>query len=105
MNDQSLVDQFIDIRHTTAALQLWVKTIHWEGPHTPITVPILAVHLSFQASEIDVANACSVLLKDPRFFLSCSVCGELKPLGWLGYLDHLSVPVCHGCMERQGVVF
>jgi hypothetical protein len=105
MTDQSLVEQFIEIRRNTAGLQLWVKTIHWEGPHTPITVPTLAIQLSSQATEADVQEACSGLLKDPRFFLSCSVCGERKPRGWLGHLDHLSEPVCHGCMERQGVVF
>jgi hypothetical protein len=57
MKDQSLVDQFIDIRRNTAGIQLWVNAFHWEWPNMLNTVSILAVQRPSQATEEDVGPA------------------------------------------------
>ncbi len=100
MNDTELLKEFIRIEKTQNEVQILVREIRWEGPHTPIPTWAIAQTLPAPASESEIENAAARILEDHRFFRVCLECGERKPLGWMQ-----SDRICQGCaVANQGIV-
>ncbi len=100
MNDRELRKEFIRIETTQNEVQILVREIRWEGPHTPISTWAVGKSLPATASEIEIENATARILEDGGYFQVCNECGEHKPLGWMH-----DGRICQGCaVANHGVV-
>ncbi len=101
MNDTELLKEFIRIERTEKEVQILVREIRWQGPHTPIHTWAVAESLPNTASEAEIENAAARILENPRYFRTCAECGERKPLGWM-----LNESLCQECAQaNHGVVY
>lgn len=76
-----------------------VAVIDWPGPAVPELSWVETVRLPADASADEVDRARRKLLARRKFFVICKDCGERNAKG------HTEGGVCHGCMEKSGVVF
>ena len=82
MNDRELFKEFIRIEKTQNEVQILVREIRWQGPHTPIHEWTVRHSLPATASEAEIDNAAARILEDHRYFRTCPECSEKKPFGW-----------------------
>ena len=83
MNDTELLKEFVRVEMTENGIQILVREIRWQGPHTPISSWVISRSLPATASEAEIENATVRILRDERYFRACLECGERKPLGWM----------------------
>ena len=101
MTDRELLKEFIRIEKTGKEVQILVRKIRWEGPHTPIHKWVVGKSLPDTTSESEIENAVARIVEDPRYFLTCHECGERKPHGWM-----LNEGLCQECAQtKHGVVY
>ncbi len=101
MNDRELRKEFIRIERSEEKVEIFVREIRWEGPHTPIHAWAVGKSLPDTASEAEIEEATASILEDHRFFRVCLECGERKPLGWM-----LNESLCQECVQaNHGVVY
>ncbi len=101
MNDRELRKEFIRVERTEEKVEVLVRKIRWEGPHTPIHKWAVGKRLPATASEADVEKATARILEDDGYFQVCNECGERKPLGWMLNESH-----CQECAQtKHGIVF
>ncbi len=94
MNTRELLKEFIRVEKTEKEVQILVRKIRWDGPHTPISTWVIGKGLSDTASEADIESAAMRVLEDPRYFRVCLECGKRKPLGWMH-----DESICQRCAE------
>ena len=100
MNDTELLKDFVRVERTGKQVQILVRKIRWEGPHTPIHTWVVGKSLPATASESEIENATVGILRDPRYFQACLESRERKPLGWMH-----DQSICQGCaVTNHGVV-
>jgi hypothetical protein len=100
MNDRELREEFVRVDRTDKKVEIFVREIRWEGPHTPIHTWAVAESLPNTASETEIENATVGILRDDRYFRTCLECGERKPLGWMH-----DGTICQGCaVANHGIV-
>ena len=101
MTDRELRKEFIRIEKTPNEVQIFVREIRWEGPHTPIHTWAVGKSLPDTASEAEIGEATASILEDDGYFQVCNECGERKPLGWM-----LNESLCQECAQaNHGVVY
>jgi hypothetical protein len=101
MTDRELRKEFIRIEKTPNEVQIFVREIRWEGPHTPIHTWAVGKSLPATASEAEIEKATAGILEDHRYFRVCDECGERKPVGWM-----LNESICQECAQAShGVVY
>jgi hypothetical protein len=101
MTKEELIEEFITVHRLEDRIEIWVETIGWNGPHTPVPDQELGNTLKAESSESEVVEAIAVLLKNPDFFGLCKECEEYNPAGWMVYDD-----VCQSCgTENHGIVY
>jgi len=100
MNDRELRKEFIRIERSEEKIEIFVREIRWEGPHTPIHTWAVGKSLLATASEVEIEKATARILEDPRYFRLCPECNEKKPFGWN------DGSVCQRCAAvNHGVVY
>ena len=100
MTDRELRKEFIRVERSEEKVEIFVREIRWQGPHTPIHTWAAAESLPATASEAEIEKATVGILEDPRYFRSCLECGERKPLGWMH-----DESICQGCaVAKYGIV-
>ncbi len=100
MNDRELRKEFVRVERTEKKVQILVHKIRWDGPHTPIHTWAVAESLPNTASEAAIKNAAARILENPRYFRTCTECGQRKPLGWMQ-----NDRICQECaVVNHGVV-
>ena len=100
MEDRELLEEFVRVERTEDKVQILVREIRWEGPHTPISTWAIARTLPAAASESDIENATARVLEDDGYFLVCRECEERNPRGWMH-----DGRICQVCAEaNHGVV-
>ena len=100
MNDRELVEEFVRVERTEKEVQIFVREIRWEGPHTPISTWVIFTSLPDTASEVAIEKATARILEDDGYFQVCNECGERKPLGWMH-----DGTICQGCaVANHGIV-
>ena len=96
-----LREEFLAVQRGRGGLVIKVREIHWDGPHTPREEWVVYRELPQHAAADDVQAVIDAALSDPRYFRSCTRCGEKNPVGWMH-----SDTVCQSCAERHlGVVY
>ncbi len=101
MTDRELRKEFIRVERSEEKVEIFVREIRWEGPHTPIHAWAVGKRLPATASEADVEKATARILEDDGYFKFCLECGERKPLGWM-----LNGSLCQECAQaNHGVVY
>ena len=101
MTDEGLTEEFISAHRGPSELVLRVKTIKWEGPHTPVAEWITARTITGSLTDSEVQDSVRALLADRSFFGKCEECGERNPMGWMH-----NPSLCQGCAEgNHGVVY
>ena len=101
MNDRELRKEFIRIEKTQNEIQILVREIRWDGPHTPISTWAIARDLPATATEAEADSAATSVLDDHRYFRTCLECGDRKPLGWM-----LDESICQECAQtKHGIVY
>ncbi len=81
MTDRELRKEFIRIETTQTEVQILVREIRWEGPHSPIHTWAVGKSLPATASEAEIEKATAGILEDDGYFQACNECGKRKPLG------------------------
>ncbi len=100
MNDTELLKDFVRVERTGKQVQILVRKIRWEGPHTPIHKWVVGKSLPNTASEAEIENAAARILENPLYFRTCAECNEKKPFGWN------DGSICQRCAEvNHGVVY
>ena len=100
MTNRELRKEFIRVEKTPNEVQILVREIRWQGPHTPIHTWAVGKRLPDTASEVDVEKATARILRDDRYFRVCPECNEKKPFGWN------DGSICQRCAEEShGVVY
>ena len=100
MTDRELRKEFVRVERTEKKIQILLREIRWEGPHSPIHTWAVGKSLSATASESEIENATVSILRDDRYFRACLECGERKPLGWMQ-----NDRICQECaVVNHGVV-
>ena len=101
MNDHELLEEFVRVDRTDKKLQILVRKIRWEGPHTPISTWVIGKSLPATASEAEIEEATARILEDSGYFQVCNECGERKPFGWMH-----DGRICQGCAQTShGIVY
>lgn len=101
MTDSELLKEFVRVERTETEVQILVREIRWDGPHTPIHTWEVAKNLPATASKATVKSAVAGLLEDPRYFLTCHECRQRKPLGWMQ-----GDCLCQQCAQtNHGIVY
>ena len=77
------------------AVQIYVCTIFWTGPHTTEYTWELAVELPEDSSDEEIQASISKLLNRKKYFKVCKECKERKPSGWMH-----SSNLCWACGEK-----
>ena len=99
--DDDLRAEFIRIDRKQSKTLIRVRTITWQGSHTPKARWVTALDLAPGASERDIEASIQAILGDARFFRVCVRCGERNPTGWMH-----SETICQSCAEHHlGVVY
>ena len=99
MTDEEIKRQFIQISPSGSRLE--VKTISWDGPHTPTSQWVDFGPVPETADAVEVNALMEQALACEQFFRRCQTCKMLNPLGWM----HDS-KICQSCAERdEGVVY
>jgi hypothetical protein len=101
MNDRELRKEFIRVERSEEKVEIFVREIRWEGPHTPISTWVIFTSLPATASEAEIEEATVGILEDDGYFQVCNECDERKPLGWMLNESH-----CQECAQaNHGVVY
>ena len=101
MTDRELRKEFIRIEKTPNEVQIFVREIRWEGPHTPSHTWAVGKRLPATASDAEIEEATVRILEDDGYFRVCNECGERKPVGWM-----LNERLCQECAQaNHGVVY
>ena len=101
MNDRELLKEFVRVERADKKVQILVREIRWDGPHTPVSTWVTARTLPATASESEIENALVRILEEDGYFQVCNECGERKPLGWMQ-----GGGICQGCAQvNHGVVY
>lgn len=100
MTPGQLKSEFTRVEHRPTGVAILVKTISWEGPHSPVISWVVARELRADCCDKETELAINEVLDNPSFFRACFRCSEVKPIGWMH-----SESVCQSCAERHlGVV-
>ena len=98
-NDSS-AREYVRIRRDQRGCVLEVCTIRWKSPAEPIARWKVVRRWPSAPPSDELDAATSDLLKDPRYFLLCTICRIQVPRGHMH-----SDEVCQGCAEKHlGVV-
>ena len=100
MDRDELLRDWLRFQPTERGTRVLVRTIRWDGPHTPVSD--WRLWRQFGTEEgLDRDEVSGEVLDDVRFFGSCRTCGERKPRGWMH-----GEGLCQACAERDhGVVY
>ena len=100
MTDPDLLREFVRVERTENRVQILVRKMRGEGPHTPIHTWVVGKRLPDTASDAEVENAIADMLQDHRYFRVCPECNEKKPFGWN------DGSVCQRCaVANHGIVY
>jgi len=100
MNDRELRKEFIRVERSEEKVEIFVREIRWEGPHSPIHTWAVGNSLPATASETEIEEATAGILEDDGYFRVCPECNEKKSFGWN------DGSVCQRCAEvNHGVVY
>jgi hypothetical protein len=100
MNDRELRKEFIRVERSEEKVEILVREIRWEGPHTPIHTWAVGKRLPATASKSEIEKATAGILENDGYFRVCPECNEKKPFGWN------DGSVCQGCaVANHGVVY
>ena len=100
MNDTELLKEFVRVERAQNEVQILVRQIRWEGPHTPVSTWAVGKSLPGTASEAEIEDAANRILEDDAYFQVCNECGERKPHGWMH-----DGRICQGCaVANHGIV-
>ncbi|MCH7600986.1 MAG: hypothetical protein IH973_14630, partial [Myxococcales bacterium] len=80
MNDRELLEEFIRVERDADQVRIFVREIHWDGPHTPVSTWVLGLELPATATETRVNSATASILEDVRYFRVCRECEQRKPV-------------------------
>ena len=100
MTDGEVEREFVRTERSPRGTQLWVQTIEWEGPHTPVSTWVpLGEPSPMTADQVEKKR--KRLLSNRRYFRRCSSCEQLNPVGWMH-----GASLCQGCATRElGIVY
>jgi hypothetical protein len=98
-DDDDLVQDYTRVRLDEGTFVIEAAVVAWQGPHSPEVSWIEATRLPSNASSEELDRVRRGLLQRRRFFVVCKGCGKRHAKG------HTDEGVCHGCMEKSGVVF
>jgi hypothetical protein len=98
MPDQ--LNDFFQCVKNAGRWEFQVGVVTWDGPHTPETSWKSYRSWSTPPDAGRLARARASAIKEPRFFRTCTRCGELKNVGHMH-----GEQTCQGCAERSlGIV-
>ena len=82
------------------AVAVYVLSLGWDGPHTPVYTYKLAEQLPAGASEQEIEKAVEETKNSEEYFGTCEACGERVMTGYMLF------GCCHPCASSEhGVVF
>lgn len=99
MSEDELLRDYTRVRHDGEVQVIEVGTVSWQGAHTPELSWVVAARLPADAGANDVQRARRKVLQRREFFVVCKDCGRREAIG------HTDGVVCHGCMQKGGLVF
>lgn len=94
-------DEFFQCVETAQGWEYQVGVVGWPHPSTPILQWKALRHWQTQPDAASIAEARDSALADPRFFRTCSRCGELNNVGHMHDKE-----ICQACaVLHLGVVY
>ena len=101
MNDRELRKEFVRVERSEEKVEIFVREIRWDEPHTPISTWAVGKSLPATASEAEIERATAGILEYDSYFQVCNECSERKPLGWMH-----DGRICQGCAQTShGIVY
>ena len=101
MTDRDLRKEFVRVERSEEKVEILVREIRFDGPHTPIHTWAVGKSLPATASKAEIEKATAGILENPRYFRTCAECGQRKPLGWM-----LNESLCQECAQtHHGIVY
>ena len=95
--DLSYLDnEFIRVKQLKTKIKFYICVISWPHPHKPEVNWKKIKEIDASATDEVVKFEINQIIKDKRFFLSCSKCLRVLPLG----LMHGDT-YCHECAENH----
>lgn len=88
-------DHFFQCVEADGHWEFQVGVIAWDGSHTPRTDWKKFRSWHTQPDATQLVDARTAALKNPRFFRTCTQCGELNNAGHMHDQD-----ICQGCATR-----
>ena len=79
---------------------VYVLSLGWDGPHTPVYTYKLVKQLPAGVSEQEIEKAVEKTKNNKKYFGTCEACGSRVMIGYMLF------GCCHACAPSQhGVVF
>lgn len=100
MDDHELIQEFIKVEQESDSIDVLIRKITWNGPHTSVSTWESATKLKADALSAEIDAQIRKLLNSEQYFQICKECGERNPCGWMH-----SKSICQSCAERNhGIV-
>ncbi len=101
MTEDELLEEFTRVTTTPDGITLECLVIDWPHPSRPESEWVAVKMLPAGSTPEKIETARRALLQRRRFFHTCRLCDERKPLGWM--MDN---GICQSCgTSKLGVVF
>lgn len=101
MTDDEVIKEFIHVERKENALVFYATIIEWEGSHTPVSEPVEVYRSEELLNEKEIQNRVMEITRMRSFFLRCTECGELNPVGWMH-----DEKICQGCAQmNHGIIY
>ena len=95
------MENYIRVKRSFNMIELEVCCVKWEGSHTPIFKWKVAKILETNSQDHEINLAMNNLLRDPEFFLKCTICQDIHLVG-----NMFDKNTCQTCAsDKYGVVY
>ncbi len=101
MGNMNQLKNYIRVKHSFKKIELEVCCVKWKGSHTPNFKWKVAKILEPNSQDHEINLAMNNLLRDPEFFLKCTICLDIQLVG-----NMFDKNTCQTCAsDKYGVVY
>ncbi len=101
MGNINHLENYIRVKHSLKKIELEVCSVKWEGSHTPVFKWKVVKILEPNSQDHEIDLAVNNLLRDPEFFLKCTLCSDIQLVG-----NMFDESTCQTCASaKYGVVY
>lgn len=101
MSEEELISEFIITNKNSYNIEILIKEIFWESPHSPNTRLTVAKTLDIDVTKAELESEIKKVVRNKKYFQECKMCKELNPLGWMHDIE-----ICQSCAENYlGVIY